>query len=161
MVDGVAVRGADSSVRGVTTDRTRLRVEDIDLASLVLARNDGHPDGDWWYDPRTGESLYHGVDDDEDLPALVDGVHVVIPHEPQPRTDVDDFFVEAEELGVDDQTIATLYRTYRGKGGFRRFRERIADTPAAEAWSRFTLEREGERAIAWLRTRGLLESDDG
>ena len=132
-----------------------LAVADIDLESLILARNDVHPDGDWWYDPRTGRSLYYGVDDDSDLPALVDGVHVLIPTEPQPRSDVDDFFAVADELGVDEDTIVDLYAAYRGKGGLRRFRDRVGDSPAAEAWTRFTVERESARAIAWLESRGL------
>lgn len=138
-----------------------LTVDDVDLESLVLARNDGHPDGDWWFDPRSGESLYHGIDDDSDLPALVEGVHVLIPYEPQPRSDVDDFFAVAAELGVDDVTIADLYRAYRGKRGLRRFRERVGSSQAAEVWSRFTVERESARAVAWLVERGLVAADGG
>lgn len=132
-----------------------LTVEDVDLESLILARNDVHPDGDWWFDPRSGRSLYYGVDDDTDLPALVEGVHVLIPAEPQPRSDVDDFFATADQLGVDDDTIADLYAAYRGKGGLRRFRDRVGGTAAAEAWTRFTIERESARAMAWLESRGL------
>ncbi len=140
---------------------TPLTVDDVDLESLVLARNDGHPDGDWWFDLRSGSSLYHGIDDDSDLPALVEGVHVLIPYEPQPRSDVDDFFGVAEALGVADVTIADLYRSYRGKGGLRRFRERVMSSPAAEAWSRFAVERESGRAIAWLHERGLVADGHG
>ena len=144
------------------TDRPDpLPLTEVDLESLVLARNDGHPDGDWWFDPRSGTSLYHGLDDDSDLPALVEGVHVLIPYEPQPRSDIDDFFAVSDELGVDDETIADLYGTYRGKGGVRRFRERVGATAAAEAWSRFAFDREAARAIAWLRERGLVAGDDG
>ena len=134
----------------------RLSVDDVDLDALVLARNDGHPDGDWWFDPRTGASLYHGLDDDSDLPELVEGVHVLIPYDPQPRSDVDDFFTVASELGVDDDAVADLYRAYRGKGGLRRFRDRVAVSPAADAWSRFTMERETARAVDWLVHRGLV-----
>lgn len=130
-------------------------VDHVDLESLILARNDVHPDGDWWFDPRTGRSLYYGVDDDTDLPALVEGVHVLIPSEPQPRSDVDDFFAVADELGVDDDTVVDLYAAYRGKGGLRRFRERVGESPAADAWARFTIERETTRAMAWLASRGL------
>lgn len=133
-----------------------LTATDVDLESLVLARNDGHPDGDWWFDPRTGETLYYGIDDDADLPALIEGVHVLVPRDPQPRSDVDDFFAGAEELGVDDAVVADLYRAYRGKGGLRRFRERVAASAAAEAWQEFTLERESARALSWLRERGLV-----
>lgn len=134
----------------------KLRVEDVDIESLILARNDDHPDGDWWFDPRSGASLYYGVDDDEDLPELVDGVHVMIPTAPQPRSDIDDFFSVADELGVGDGTVMELYDAYRGRGGARRFRERIGGSPAAGAWAEFTLAREGERAVAWLRDRGLI-----
>lgn len=129
---------------------------DVDLESLVLARNDVHPDGDWWFDPRTGTSLYYGVDDDTDLPALVEGVHVLVPSDPQPRSDVDDFFAMADELGVQDEVIADLYAAYRGKGGLRRFRDRVTRSDAAEAWTRFTMERETRRAIDWLVERGLV-----
>lgn len=143
-------------------DHDPLRLEDVDLESLVLARNDGHPDGDWWFDPRSGTSLYHGLDDDSDVPALVEGVHVLIPYEPQPRSDIDEFFAVAGDLGVDDATVADLYRSYRGKGGVRRFRERVGDTAAAETWSRYAFDREVERAISWLRSRGLVtDVDDG
>lgn len=89
-----------------------LDIDDVDLESLILARNDVHPDGDWWFDPRAGTSLYYGVDDGTDLPALVDGVHVLIPSEPQPKSDVDDFFAQVEQLGVDDETVAELYAVY-------------------------------------------------
>ncbi|MDE0804912.1 MAG: hypothetical protein OSA99_16525 [Acidimicrobiales bacterium] len=130
-------------------------VDDIDVESLILARNDVHPDGDWWFDPRTGRSLYYGVDDDTDLPALVEGVHVLIPCEPQPRSDVDDFFAAADEFGIDEDTIADLYAAYRGKGGLRRFRDRVGASAAADAWARFTVERETARAMAWLASRGL------
>ena len=129
---------------------------DVDLESLVLARNDVHPDGDWWFDPRTGTSLYYGVDDDTDLPALVEGVHVLVPSDPQPRSDVDDFFAMADELGVQDEVIADLYAAYRGKGGLRRFRDRVTRSDAAEAWTRFTMERETRRAIDWLVERSLV-----
>lgn len=134
----------------------RLTLADVDLESLVLARNDVHPDGDWWFDPRTGTSLYYGVDDDTDLPALVEGVHVLVPSDPQPRSDVDDFFAMADELGVQDEVIADLYAAYRGKGGLRRFRDRVTRSDAAEAWTRFTMERETRRAIDWLVERGLV-----
>lgn len=134
----------------------RLTLADVDLESLVLARNDVHPDGDWWFDPRTGTSLYYGVDDDTDLPALVEGVHVLVPSDPQPRSDVDDFFAMADELGVQDEVIADLYAAYRGKGGLRRFRDRVTRSDAAEAWTRFTMERETRRAIDWLVERSLV-----
>lgn len=145
--------GDGGTIYGV---RDKLRVDQVDMASLILARNDDHPDGDWWFDPRTGESLYYGVDDDEDLPALVEGVHVMIPTAPQPRSDIDDFFAVADELGVDDETVMDLYAAYRGRGGERRFRERVARSGAATAWTSFTLDREGARALAWLRERGLV-----
>lgn len=134
----------------------RLALADVDLESLVLARNDVHPDGDWWFDPRAGTSLYYGIDDDTDLPALVDGVHVLVPSEPQPRSDVDDFFAVADELGVPDDAIADLYAAYRGKGGLKRFRERVSRSAAAEAWGAFTMEREVQRAIDWLVERDLV-----
>ncbi len=145
------------TVGNVAADRTPLPVEAIDLASLVLARNDTHPDGDWWFDPRTGESLYHGVDDDADLPALVAGVHVVVPREPQPESDVEEFFEEAEERGVAEETAVDLYRLARGRGGARRFRDRVVESDAAPAWTRFTWEREAARAVAWLRSRSLVD----
>lgn len=132
-----------------------LTVDDIDVESLILARNDVHPDGDWWFDPRSGRSLYYGVDDDTDLPDLVEGVHVLIPSEPQPRSDVDDFFAVADDLGVDERTIVDLYGAYRGKGGLRRFRDRVGGSAAADAWARFMIERETARAMAWLESRGL------
>ena len=138
-----------------------LSVEDVDLETLVLARNDGHPDGDWWLDPRSGAVLYHGLDDDSDLPELVEGVHVLIPYDPQPRSDVDAFFAAAGELGLDDDTVADLYGAYRGKRGLRRFRERVAASPAAEAWGRFTVERETARAVGWLVERGVVRSGAG
>lgn len=141
----------------VMDERARLRVEDIDLPGLIVARNDDHPAGDWWFDPRSGESLYYGVDDDEDLPALIDGVHVLVPTAVQPRTDVDDFFAVADELGVDDATVMDLYHRYRGKGGLRRFRDRVSASPAAEAWAAFTLRREAIRALAWLVERDVID----
>lgn len=142
------------------SERPRLRIDDVDLPGLILARNDDHPFGDWWFDPRTGDSLYYGVDDDEDLPALVDGVHVLIPAAPQPRSDIDDFFAMADEAGVDDGTIMDLYDAYRGKGGLRRFRERVAASSAVDAWTAFTMEREAARAVSWLVERGLVDRAD-
>ena len=134
-----------------------LPVDEVDLTSLVLARNDTHPDGDWWFDPRTGECLYHGVDDDADLPALVAGVHVVVPREPQPAGDVDEFLVSAEAAELDPDVLARLVGTRRGRGGQRRFREVVSRTEAADAWARFTMRREAARAIDWLLARGLVE----
>jgi hypothetical protein len=135
----------------------RLDIDDVDLESLVLARNDVHPDGDWWFDPRTGESLYFGVDDDEDLAQLVRGVHVLIPREPQPREDIDDFLVSDELAAVGDDVVVRLLEAYRGRGGLRRFREVVTRTPAAEVWGRFMLTREGSRAVRWLLERDLVE----
>lgn len=134
-----------------------LDIDDIDLELLILARNDAHPDGDWWFDPGTGTSLYYGVDDDIDLPELVSGVHVLVPHEPQPRDDIEDFLAsdEVAELGTD--VVVRLLGASRGKGALRRFREVVTRTPAAEAWGRFTLRRESVRAIDWLLERGLVE----
>ena len=134
-----------------------LPIDDVDLESLVLARNDAHPDGDWWFDPRSGECLYHGLDDDADLPALVRGVHVVVPRQPQPAGDVEDFFASPEAAEVDDAVLVRLADARRGKGGQRRFREVVLRTEAAEAWARFTMRREAVRAIDWLLERGLVE----
>lgn len=134
-----------------------LSVDDVDLTSLVLARNDAHPDGDWWFDPRSGECLYLGVDDDADLSALVSGVHVVVPREPQPAGDVDDFLVSPEAEELDGEVLARLVDARRGKGGLRRFREVVPRTEAADAWGRFTLRRESVRAIDWLLERGLVD----
>lgn len=137
----------------------RLHIDDVDLESLILARNDTHPDGDWWFDPRRGESLYYGLDDDTDLPELVEGVHVLVPRQPQPRDDVEDFLVSDELAALGDEVVARLHRTYRSKGGLRRFREVVPRTPAAEAWGRFTLRREAVRAIDWLLERDLVEPE--
>lgn len=134
-----------------------LPADEVDLASLVLARNDTHPDGDWWFDPRSGECLYLGVDDDADLSALEAGVHVVVPRDPQPAGDVDEFFVSPEAEGVDPDVLARLLDARRGKGGQRRFRDVVPRTGAADAWGRFTLRRESARAIDWLLERGLVE----
>lgn len=134
-----------------------LSIDDVDLPSLVLARNDSHPDGDWWFDPGTGECLYLGVDDDADLAALAGGAHVLVPREPQPAGDVDEFFASPEAAVVDDDVLARLAGARRGRGGIRRFRELVPRTPAADAWSAFTLRREAVRAIDWLLARGLVE----
>jgi len=134
-----------------------LDIDAVDLESLVLARNDAHPDGDWWFDPRTGAVLYFGVDDDEDLPRLVQGVHVLIPREAQPREDIDDFLASDELASVGEDVVVRLFEAYRGRGGLRRFREVVARTAAAEAWGRFMLAREGGRAIDWLIDRDLVD----
>ena len=135
----------------------RLDIDDVDLESLVLARNDAPPDGDWWFAPRTGESLYLGVDDDQDLPQLVQGVHVLIPREPQPREDIDDFLASDELAATGEDVVVRLVEASRGRGGLRRFREVVARTPAAEVWGRFMLAREGVRAIDWLLSRGVVD----
>jgi hypothetical protein len=134
-----------------------LRVEQVDLRSLVLARNDAHPDGDWWFDPTSGECLYLGLDDDTDLPALVDGVHVVVPRQPQPAGDVEAFFLSPEAEGLDADLLARLASARRGKGGLRRFRAVVQRTRASEAWSAYALRRETVRAIDWLLERGLVD----
>jgi hypothetical protein len=138
-----------------------LHVDEVDLESLVLARNDAHPDGDWWFDPRTGACLYHGLDDDSDLPALVQGVHVLVPRDPQPRGDVEDFFGSPEAADLDGDVVERLDRARRGKGGLRRFREVVPRTTAADAWSRFTVRRESIRALDWLLQRGLVDEASG
>lgn len=135
----------------------RLGVDAVDLESLILARNDVHPEGDWWFDPETGACLYHGLDDDSDVPALIGGAHVLIPRDPQPRGDIEDFLVSEEAAGIDDAVLARLDGARRGKGGLRRFREVVQRTPAADAWSRFTVRRESARAIGWLLARGLVD----
>lgn len=135
-----------------------LDIDDVDLESLILARNDTHPDGDWWFDPRRGTSLYHGLDDDTDLAELVDGVHVLIPRAPQPREDVDDFLASDELAALGDDVVVRLHRAVRGRGGMRRFREVVARSEAADAWARFTMRREAVRAIDWLVGRDLVEA---
>ena len=130
-----------------------LPIDAIDLESLVLARNDGHPEGDWWFDPRSGESLYHGLDDDSDLAALIGGVHVVIPFDPQPQEDVDDFIATLEN----EDEAARLHGAFRRRGGLRRFREQVARGPYAGDWQRFALRRETRRAVEWLLARGLVD----
>ncbi len=134
-----------------------LDIDDVDLGSLVLARNDSHPDGDWWFDPRRGTSLYHGLDDDTDLPELIEGVHVLVPREPQPREDVEDFLASDELAELGDDLVARLVGAARGRGGLRRFRDVVQRTEAADAWARFTMRREGVRAIEWLVARGLVD----
>lgn len=136
-----------------------LPVDQIDLHSLVLARNDAHPDGDWWFDPSSGECLYLGLDDDADLPALIEGHHVVVRHQPQPAADVDGFFLSAEAEGLDDALLGRLAGARRGKGGLRRFRQLVQRTGAAEAWSAYALRRETVRAIDWLLERGLVDEE--
>lgn len=134
-----------------------LDIADVDLESLVLARNDTHPDGDWWFDPRSGASLYHGLDDDRDLPELVEGVHVLVPRAPQPREDVQVFLASDDLADLGEDVVVRLHGAARGKGGLRRFREVVLRTDAAEAWGRFTMRREGVRAIDWLLERGLVD----
>lgn len=134
-----------------------LPIDAIDLTSLVLARNDAHPDGDWWYDPRSGQCLYLGLDDDADLDALAEGGHVVVPCEPQPAGDVDDFLASPEAAALDDDVLVRLAQARRGPGGRRRFCEVVPRTPAADAWTAFALRRESARAIEWLLARGLVE----
>lgn len=129
----------------------------VDLTALILARNDSHPDGDWWYDPATGESLYLGLDDDEDLPALASGDHVLVPRAAQPASDVHAFLVSDEAAELDEDVLVDLARLVRGKGGARRFRERIGDSPAVDAWTRFTWRAEGRRALKWLVERKLVD----
>ena len=141
--------------RAVPADR--LDIDDVDLESLVLARNDAHPDGDWWFDPGSGESLYLGVDDDQDVPRLRAGGHVLIPREPQPREDIDDFLSSDELAAAGEDVVVRLLEAYRGRGGLRRFRDVVPRTAAAEAWGRFMLAREGVRAIDWLVDRGLVD----
>ncbi len=132
-----------------------LRIDEVDLESLVLARNDGHPDGDWWFDPRTGECLYLGIDDDSDVPALVTGAHVLVPHDPQPAADVDDFLA-----GLDDEAeAARLHGAFHRRGGWKRFRDQVARGPYAEDWQQLTLRRESVRAIDWLLERSLVDAD--
>jgi len=140
-----------------TVGEVTLPVDEVDLASLVLARNDAHPDGDWWFDPRTGDCLYLGVDDDADVAALEAGVHVVVPRQPQPAGDVDDFFGSPEAADLPDDVLARLADARRGRGGQRRFREVVPRTEASEAWSSYTVRRESVRAIDWLLERGLVE----
>lgn len=135
----------------------RLDIDDVDLESLVLARNDAHPDGDWWFDLRTGDSLYLGVDDDQDLPQLVQGVHVLIPRQPQPREDIDEFLASDELAAVGEAVVVRLLEAYRGRGGLRRFRDVVSRSPAAETWGRFMLSCEGVRAIDWLVARDLVD----
>ena len=132
-----------------------LPIDSVDLESLVLARNDGHPDGDWWFDPRTGESLYHGIDDDSDVPALVRGVHVLVPHEPQPAEDVDDFIADLD----DEAEAVRLYGAFHRRGGLRRFREMVARGPHRARWEELTMRRETVRAIDWLLERALVDRD--
>ncbi len=141
--------------RAVSTDR--LDIDDVDLESLILARNDAHPDGDWWFDPGSGESLYLGVDDDQDLARLREGGHVLIPREPQPRGDIDDFLASDELARTGEDVVVRLLDAYRGRGGLRRFREVVGRTAAADAWGRFMLSREGVRAIDWLLDRGVVD----
>lgn len=136
-------------------DGGSLHIDDIDLESLVLARNDSHLDGDWWFDPRTGEVLYHGVDDDTDLPALVAGVHVVVPRQPQPETDIVDFIDSLEDEGA----AAELYEAYHRRGGRKRFADRVTRTSVGEHWTNFAMARESVRAIDWLIDRGLVDHE--
>ena len=138
-----------------------LPIESVDLQGLILARNDVHPAGDWWYDPRTGRSLYYGVDDDEDLPDLVEGVHVLIPEAPQPRDDVEHFFDVAADRGVPDEVVVDLWDAFRRKGGLKRFREIVGRTPAGPVWADLTLRRESVRALGWLLERGLVDPAEG
>lgn len=137
-------------------DRPSLRVDEVDLESLIVARNDGHPDGDWWFDPASGECLYLGVDDELDVDALRLGDHVLVTTEPQPRADIDAFFRVADLLGVADEAVMDLYERYRGRGGARRFRERVGESEAGPAWRTFVLEREAVRAVRWLVDEGLV-----
>lgn len=135
-----------------------LAVDAVDLESLVLARNDTHPDGDWWFDPRSGESLYFGIDEVDDLPALIEGVHVLIPGEPQPDTDIDDFLtLLADDDSVDDAVTVDLYQSFHRRGGSKRFRERVVRSPVVARWQRFTIDRETVRALDWLLERDLVE----
>lgn len=141
-----------ATVGPVTGIEPRLHVDDVDLESLILARNDGHPDGDWWFDPETGQCLYFGLDDDSDLPALRRGVHVLIPHDPQPAIDIDDFIAT-----VADEDAVHLHQAFHRRGGAKRFREVVARSAVAEDWTRFAMRREAVRAIDWLTERDLIE----
>jgi hypothetical protein len=132
-----------------------LTLADVDLDDVVLARNDGHPESTWWFDPATGQCLYFGPEDDTDRPALRSGDGLrLIDHDPQPVTDGDEFLTM---LAQDDgPTAAALHRVLHGRRGWRRFREAVVRSDAVDAWQQFAIDRERSRSVAWLVDAGLI-----
>lgn len=136
-----------------------LDLKGIDLEGLAYALEDHSPDMQWWFDPRSGESipqLESSLDEDEDLDK-----DELVPIEPMPSgesyADMEDFIA----LVRDPRARELLERAIAGRGAFRRFKDTLVDFPELrEAWFSFHNARLERRAIEWLRNEGLIAEED-
>lgn len=129
----------------------------VDLEMLATALSDQGWDGDWLFDPRTGETGYWQRDlgeDDEDGP----GAEHLVSVEPAPSRDWYRDMVDFAEQVSDDAAARRLGRALDGKGAFRRFRDELhrGSPELLTAWKAFSDNRSDVRAVEWLHDNDLV-----
>lgn len=132
-----------------------LELEAVDLDGLCDALEDHSFEHSWWLDPRTGETRFLGVDDEETADDLDDGglLHIVALDSGEGYGDMADFVSAVTNRRAHD----LLSRAIEGRGAFRRFKDTLFEFPdLREKWFAFHKARMHRRALEWLVDRGLI-----
>jgi hypothetical protein len=133
----------------------------VDLEMLVQALSDQGFDGEWRFDPRTGETGYWSSDVDnldETDETTGDGDDVRVRVEPLPSYIWYQDMVDFTEQLSDEHAAQRLARALRGKGAFRRFKDELHQEypDLVEPWYAFRDNRGDVRAVEWLWDNGLV-----
>ncbi len=129
----------------------------IDLIEKVLEclmfTND---DMQWFYNAETNEFLLQGsfideIGDDEENDALI-----CLPS----RFEIDEYGMMKEFAYSRVSECDRLLETLRGRGAFRRFKDRVYEFGIEKEWFEYRDNQYREIAEEWCRRNGLLSADD-
>jgi predicted nucleotidyltransferase len=140
-------------------EMTMLELDKVDLHMLRDALEDHSPTMQWWFDPRTGESIPKSEDIPWEELGLAEGDEerlVAIEATPsyEGYSDMEEFIARVR----DPRARELLARAIEGRGAFRRFKDTLFEFEALrEAWFMFHDARAERRAIAWLAAEGLID----
>ena len=127
----------------------------VDLDGLCDALEDHSYEHSWWLDPRTGETRFLGVDDDETADDLDDRglLHIAALDSGDGYRDMADFASAMANRRAHD----LLSRAIEGRGAFRRFKDTLFEFPdLREKWFAFHDARMHRRGLEWLVDRGVV-----
>lgn len=130
----------------------------VDLDGLSCALEDHSYDHSWWFDPQSGETQFHGEDDEETTDDLDEGgwLHIEPMGSHEGYADMADFVT----IVPNRRARESLERAIEGRGAFRRFKDTLFEYPELrQVWFAFHDARMARRAIAWLADHDLISAE--
>ena len=144
----------------VCVRREQAPIDRVDLDMLVEALDDLGGSWEWYFDPKSGNSVpdVDAIEVGEDAATDVEGMIFI---EPRGSRDAYNDMVRFAEAVADRSTQRRLFRALDGKGAFRRFRDEVwSNESLVPLWRQFETLGGERRALQWLELEELVSVDE-